>query len=90
MHTVIRMLTPPQVDVLTAINDHLEIHDRLLLAPDQPMPDLLRDLDLPDAEVYQAAGDLEELGLIEGIRAAEFNHPIRITRVTARGRQELP
>lgn len=84
------MLTETQVDALTAINDHLEVHGRMDLSPSQPLPGLLNDLGLPDEEIYQAVGDLHELGLIEGSTAAEINFPVLVTRVTARGRQELP
>jgi hypothetical protein len=84
------LLTETQERVLVAINDHLEIHQELQLGPDTPLPDLLRDLELPDAEVYQAIGDLYELQFIEGVDVAEFAYPTLVTRVTARGRQELP
>lgn len=84
------MLTETQVDVLTAVNDHLEVHGRMTLSPTEPLPGLLVDLELPDAEIYQAVGDLHELGLIEGATAAEIRYPVLVTRVTARGRQELP
>jgi hypothetical protein len=84
------VLTDTQVQVLAAINGHLEIYEGLPLAREQPLPEPLADLGLSDDELYQAAADLHELGLIEGVTVAEINHPVLVTRVTARGRQELP
>jgi hypothetical protein len=77
------------VQVLTAVNDQCDVHGAFDVDV-AALPDLLRDLGLPDAELLTALADLHELGLIEGIAVAECRHPIRVTRVTARGRQELP
>lgn len=85
------MLTDTQVRVLSAINDFCEIHGRMDLSTgDEPLPDLLADLELPDAEVYQAIADLHELGLISGVPVAEVAYPVVVLGLTARGRQELP
>jgi len=48
--------------VLTAVNDHLDIHGRMSLSPTEPIPELLADLPFPDQEILQAVGDLHELG----------------------------
>lgn len=84
------MLTDAQVQVLGAVNDHCEVHGQLVLDEAQPMPDLLGDLGLPDAELLTAVADLHELGLIVGVLIAERSYPILVTGLTARGRQELP
>jgi hypothetical protein len=84
------VLTDTQVQVLTAINDHVESVGQMPLSESQPLPDLLADLGLTDDEVYMAVADLHELGLIEGSTAAEAAYPVLVTRSTARGRQELP
>lgn len=68
------MLTDAQVQVLAAVNDHCEVHGRLYLDTSKALPDLLADLGLPDAEVYQSVGDLHELGLINGVPVAETDH----------------
>jgi RIO-like serine/threonine protein kinase len=83
------MLTDTQVQVLSAVNDHCEIHGRMNVGG-VPMPDLLADLGMPDAEVYTALSDLHELGLIKGVMAAESDYPIIVMGLSARGRQELP
>lgn len=86
------MLTELQRDVLVALNDLCELRDEdvLLDHESMPLPDRLRDLNRVDAEVYQTVGDLHELGLIEGITVDQRPYPVRILRVTARGRQYLP
>jgi hypothetical protein len=86
------MLTDPQRDVLVALNDLCEVGDGNVLLDHEsmPLPDRLRDLNRPDAEVYQAIADLHELGIIEGVEVAQRPYPVRIQRVTARGRQYLP
>ncbi len=84
------MLTAAQIDVLEALNDLCEIHDGVGLSPDEPLPGPLEDLGLPRPEAMQAVSDLQELDLIEGVNVDEVDHPIRVLRVTARGRQELP
>jgi hypothetical protein len=81
------MLTDTQVQVLSAINDHCEIQRPMKL---DPLPDLLADLELPNGEVYQAVADLHELGLIVGVTGEEFDYPVLVSGLTARGRQELP
>jgi hypothetical protein len=87
-----RVLTSAQVDVLIAINDYCEANqeDMLLDHSSLDLPDLLKDLQRPDAEVYQAVADLHELGLINGFEVAERHYPVRIQGLTATGRQELP
>lgn len=84
------MLTNTQVQVLSAINDYCEIHERLDLDSSRPIPDLLADLELPDLELYLAVADLHELGLISGLTIAERPYPIAVMGLTALGRQELP
>jgi len=84
------VLTDAQTDVLIALNDLCEIHDRVDLDPNEPLPGVLADLDRPTAEVLQAAADLYELGLIKGIPVNEVEHPVVVLGLTARGRQELP
>lgn len=84
------MLTDTQCKVLIALNDHIESVGSLMqLGPDVPMPVMLGDLRLIDAELYQAVADLEALGLIVGITPEEFDHPTAVTSVTAIGRQEI-
>ncbi len=85
------MLTDTQVQVLTAVNDHCEIHSRLDIDPEnEPLPATLTDLQMPTDEVLQALADLQELRLINGIEVAERPHPVVVMGLTARGRQELP
>jgi len=84
------MLTDAQTDVLVALNDLSEIHGRVDLDPNEPLPSVLADLGRPDAEVLQATADLHELTLIVGVSTAECAHPIVVLGLTARGRQELP
>lgn len=85
------MLTDAQTAVLEAINDHCEIHGQMKLDHlTTPLPDLLADLQRPDAEVYRAVADLYELGLIKGVEMAERDYPIIVLGLTAKGRQELP
>lgn len=84
------MLTDTQVQVLAAVNDHLEIHGRMEVEVEKGLAPLLADLGLPTGEVLQALGDLHELDCIEGVMVAEFDYPVLITRVTAKGRRELP
>ena len=84
------MLTEAQLDVLITLNDLCEAHGEVVLDPNAPLPDMLTDLDRPRPEILQATSDLKELGHIEGINVNEVEHPIVVTRVTARGRQELP
>ena len=85
--SVWHMLTDTQVQVLSAINDQCEIQRPMKL---DPLPDLLADLELPNGEVYQAVADLHELGLIVGVTVEEFDYPVLVSGLTARGRQELP
>jgi len=84
------MLTDAQTDVLVALNDLCEIHGRVDLDPNEPLPSVLADLGRPDAEVLQATADLDELTLIVGVPIEECAHPIAVLGLTARGRQELP
>ncbi len=84
------MLTDAQTDVLIALNDLCEIHGRVNLDPNEPLPTALADLDRPDTEVLQAVADLHELDLITGEEVAEVAHPVTVRGLTARGRQELP
>lgn len=84
------MLTDAQTDVLVALNDLCEIHGRVDLDTNEPLPDALADLDRPDTEVLLAVADLHELDLITGVSTAECAHPIVVLGLTARGRQELP
>jgi DNA-binding MarR family transcriptional regulator len=88
---VLRVLTDAQVQVLAALNDYLEIHGKLGLDhATKELQDILKDLEIPDDEVYQAIGDLKEQGLIEGQGSYGVRYPTIVLRVTARGRQELP
>ncbi len=84
------MLTDAQVQVLAAVNDHCEIHERLELDQSEPLPDMLADNGLPDAEIFTAVSDLHQLGLIQAVTVAELNYPVLVTGLTAKGRQELP
>jgi hypothetical protein len=40
--------------------------------------------------VYQAVADLHEFGLIVGVTVEEFDYPVLVSGLTARGRQEPP
>lgn len=85
------MLTDTQVQVLSAVNDYCESLGTMELDHEKgPMPDLLADLELPDAELYTALSDLHELGLIKAERAWQRDYPVLIFGLTAQGRQELP
>jgi hypothetical protein len=84
------MLTDTQVQVLSSINDYCDSNGRLELDPAQPLPDLLAELQIPDAELYQAVGHLHELGLIEGVVVAEFYYPVVVLGLTLAGHGELP
>jgi hypothetical protein len=53
------------------------------------MPDLLADLGVPEQEVWQVLGELQELGMIELVTAAGGKHPIVVLGVTRRGRRAL-
>ena len=80
----------PAFRVLSAINDYCEIHGPMDLDHNtHPLPDLLADLEMPDAQVYQAVATLYELELITGAVVAEFSYPVRVMALTAKGRQEL-
>lgn len=84
-------MTDTQAQVLIAVNDYLDIHEGWVYSQEVPLHEQLPLEDtLTDQEVGTALADLRELGLIEGIMAANWRFPIRITRLTARGRQALP
>jgi len=84
-------LTETQERVLVAVNDYCESLGNMTLNHEtEPLPDLLADLKLAEAEVYTALGDLHELGLIRGKKAWGRQYPVHIRGLTATGRQELP
>jgi len=62
------MLTDAQVQVLEAVNDYCDIHNRLDVDPESAsLPDALLDTGLTTTEITQALADLESLGLVTGV-----------------------